>query len=103
MVTFATRDLIYLFAEVLTGGFEAERDGRRLLPVLATLSLLCCDFDGIRINLVQTLTQDLVQTEKQIPVVVDKEERVHIVLGKQTNKRHINHYTINLYMYHTSF
>lgn len=57
----------------LTGSFEAKSDGGGLLPVLATLRLLGGDFDGVGVDLVQALTQDLVQAEKQVPVVVDKE------------------------------
>jgi hypothetical protein len=64
----------------LTWSFQAERDGSGFLPVLPTLGLLSCDFDGIRVYFVQTLAENLVEAEKQIPVIVNKEERVYIVL-----------------------
>ena len=43
------------------------------------------------------------QTEKQIPVVVDKKEGVHIILGKQTEERQINYYIINYQLVHVSY
>ena len=54
----------------LTFWFEPERHRRRLFPVPLVFGLFAGNHHGLVVHLGQPLTEDLVQPDEQVPVVV---------------------------------
>ena len=67
-------------SSTLTGSFQPKSDGGGVLPIFPTQRLLLGDLLGLLVDHVQAVTQDLVETKQQVPVVVHEEQRVQVIL-----------------------